>query len=132
MIADIKRYFAGEEVDFSQVAIELAGVEPFHRAVYGAARAVAWGHTSTYGDLAREAGAPREAREVGEAMSKNPVPPIIPCHRILAKGNKLGGFSAYGGTITKEKMLALEGVNLEGDAPTLPGILPPQARFGRA
>ena len=69
----------------------------FHRAIYEAMRSLGWGQTATYGDLARQAGSPGAARAVGQAMGQNPVPIIIPCHRVLAAGRKIGGFSAYGG-----------------------------------
>ncbi|MPZ40434.1 MAG: methylated-DNA--[protein]-cysteine S-methyltransferase, partial [Rhizobiales bacterium] len=59
---------------------------------------------------------------VGDAMGRNPVPVVIPCHRVLAAGGKLGGFSAHGGAATKAKLLALEGVHLDGGAPRLPGL----------
>ena len=62
------------------------------------------------------------ARDVGIAMGSNRIPIVIPCHRVLAAGGKLGGFSAYGGTKTKEKLLALEGVRLDGGPPRLPGL----------
>ena len=62
------------------------------------------------------------ARDVGEAMGKNPMPIVIPCHRVLAAGNKIGGFSAYGGTSTKQKLLALEGVDFNPGPPRLPGL----------
>ena len=58
------------------------------------------------------AGHPGKARETGEALGRNPVPLIVPCHRILAAGGKIGGFSAPGGSSTKEKLLALEGVRV--------------------
>ena len=58
-------------------------------------------------------------------MGRNPIPLIIPCHRILASGRGIGGFSAYGGTVTKERMLALEGVHLGDGQLALPGLLPP-------
>ena len=61
-------------------------------------------------------------------MSRNPMPIVIPCHRVLAKGNKLGGFSAYGGTVTKERLLELEGVRLGDDAPLLPGLFSNERR----
>ena len=74
-------------------------------------REVGFGETVTYGELAkRAADAPGAAQDVGVAMARNPVPLIIPCHRVLAAGGKLGGFSAPGRTETKERMLALEGV----------------------
>jgi methylated-DNA-[protein]-cysteine S-methyltransferase len=111
-IADVQRYMAGENVDFSAIPLDLTGVAPFYLEVYAAARRVGWGETATYGELARQAGAPGAARAVGQAMSRNPVAVIIPCHRILASGNKVGGFSAFGGTISKQRLLGLEGVRI--------------------
>jgi methylated-DNA-[protein]-cysteine S-methyltransferase len=108
-----KRYFAGEEMDFSQVQVDLAGEDAFFARIYDALRRVDWGRTTTYGALAKEVGAGREAaRDVGEAMAKNPMPLIVPCHRVLAAGGKIGGFSAPGGSKTKARMLELEGVRL--------------------
>jgi methylated-DNA-[protein]-cysteine S-methyltransferase len=112
VVTSLQRYFAGEKVDFSTVALDLAGVGDFYRDIYAAARRVGWGKTATYGDLARQAGAPEAARVVGQAMARNPVAVIIPCHRILASGNKVGGFSAFGGTISKQRLLGLEGVRI--------------------
>src|SRR6185295_11376516 len=111
-IADITRYLSGEPVDFSAVPVDLSDVDPLRRRLYDAMRALAWGTTTTYGALARAIGQtePTAARDVGEAMGRNPVPIVIPCHRVLAAGNKLGGFSAHGGTATKQKLLALEGM----------------------
>ena len=123
-IAMLERYFAGERVDFADVAIDLGGVGPFHRKVYDATRALPWGQTASYGDLARQAGSPGAARAVGQAMGHNPVPIVIPCHRVLASGRKIGGFSAYGGAVTKMHLLALEGIHLDAGTPLLPGLLP--------
>lgn len=124
LIADLKRYFAGEPVDFSKVAIDFSAVDPFRRKLYEAMRTLAWGETTTYGELARRLGSTgwEGAREVGEAMGRNPVPVVIPCHRVLAAGGKIGGFTAPGGVKSKAKLLALEGVHLDGDAPRLPGL----------
>ena len=109
-----KQYFAGEEIDFSEVPLDLAGQDAFFAQIYDALRRVGWGRTTTYGALAKEVGAGREAaRDVGEAMAKNPAPLIIPCHRVLAAGGKIGGFSAPGGWKTKARMLELEGVRLQ-------------------
>jgi methylated-DNA-[protein]-cysteine S-methyltransferase len=120
VIEQVRRYFAGERIDFSSVPLDLRGLEPFDRTVCEAARGVGWGETTTYGALAERAGFPGEPRDVGQAMGHNPVPLIIPCHRVLAAGNKVGGFSAYGGTATKERMLALEGVRLGDGQLALP------------
>lgn len=122
VIDAVRRYAAGERIDFSSVPLDLQGLEPFNRTVCEAARGVGWGETTTYGALAERAGFAGEARDVGQAMGHNPVPLIIPCHRVLAAGNKLGGFSAYGGTATKERMLALEGVLLGDGQLALPGL----------
>jgi methylated-DNA-[protein]-cysteine S-methyltransferase len=108
-----RRYFAGEAIDFSDVPVDLGGQDDFFRRIYEALRKIGWGQTTTYGTLARELDAgPEAAKEVGIAMARNPVPLIIPCHRCLAAGGKLGGFSAPGGTESKLRMLDLEGVHL--------------------
>ena len=118
VVTAAKRYFAGEQADFSAVAVDLGKQDAFFRQVYDAARQIGWGRTTTYGTLAKELGAgPEAARDVGEAMAKNPVPLIIPCHRVLAAGGKVGGFSAPGGAATKIRMLKLEGVDLEPPPP---------------
>jgi methylated-DNA-[protein]-cysteine S-methyltransferase len=122
-MAAIERYFAGKSVDFTPLALDLAGVSDFHRRIYDAARAIGWGETATYGELAQRVGAPGAARAVGQAMGRNPVPIIIPCHRVLASGRKIGGFSAFGGAVTKSRLLALEGVHLDDGTPLLPGLL---------
>ena len=117
-VAAVRRYFEGEETDFSSVKLDLGEQDPFFERVYAAARRVGWGHTTTYGALANELGAgPEAARDVGQAMAKNPVALIIPCHRVLAAGGKVGGFSAPGGSAAKIRMLALEGVDLEPPRP---------------
>ncbi len=113
VVAAAKQYFAGEEMDFSQVRLDLSGEGAFFAEIYAALRRIGWGRTTTYGALAKEVGAGREAaRDVGEAMAKNPAPLIIPCHRVLAAGGKIGGFSAPGGSKTKARMLELEGVRI--------------------
>lgn len=119
-IEEAKRYFAGERIDFSTVPVDLGRVEPFQRSIYDALRKVGFGETVTYGELAKRAGvtAPQAAQDVGVAMARNPVPLIIPCHRVLAAGGKIGGFSAPGGAETKQRMLALEGV-FPGNQPRL-------------
>lgn len=113
LVASVKRYFQGEAMDFSDVRLDLGDLDAFVGQIYAATRKVRWGDTTTYGTLAKSLGAgPEAARDVGEAMAKNPVPLIIPCHRVLAAGGKVGGFSAPGGSATKVRMLELEGVHL--------------------
>ncbi|PLU61575.1 methylated-DNA--[protein]-cysteine S-methyltransferase [Sinorhizobium medicae] len=110
-IVAVKAYFEGRKTDFSGFELDLEGQDAFFRRVYRAARKIPWGSTTTYGALAKELGAgPEVARDVGQAMAKNPVALIIPCHRVLAAGGKIGGFSAPGGSSTKLRMLELEGV----------------------
>ena len=117
-IAAAKRYFAGEETDFSGVRLDLGDRDPLDKQIYEAARRIRWGRTTTYGALAKDIGAgPEVARDVGTAMAKNPVPLIVPCHRVLAAGGKVGGFSAAGGAATKIRMLDLEGVHLAPPPP---------------
>lgn len=113
IIADATRYFAGESVDFSDVAVDLGEQEEFFRQTYDAVRRIGWGQTATYGSVAKTlGGGPETARDVGQAMARNPVPLIIPCHRVLAAGGKVGGFSAPGGAAAKQRMLELEGVQV--------------------
>ena len=112
-VAAAKRYFEGEKIDFSDVRLDLDEQEEFFKQIYLATRRIGWGHTTTYGTLAKELGAgPEAARDVGQAMAKNPVPLIIPCHRVLAARGKVGGFSAPGGSAAKIRMLELEGVHV--------------------
>jgi methylated-DNA-[protein]-cysteine S-methyltransferase len=118
VVTSARQYFDGEEMDFSHVRLDLGGVEPFFTQIYAALRRVGWGRTTSYGALAKEVGAGREAaRDVGEAMARNPAPLIVPCHRVLAAGGKIGGFSAPGGSKTKIRMLELEGVRVGPQEP---------------
>lgn len=118
VIATARRYFAGETVDFSDVAVDFGAPEPFFARVYAHIRTLGWGETTTYGAIAKELGSgPEAARDVGRAMAANPVPLIVPCHRVLAAGGKLGGFSAPGGTDTKLWMLENEGAAPRVDTP---------------
>lgn len=112
LVADISAYAEGEPVDFSTVPVDLAGVDDFRLAIYASARRLGFGETTTYGELAGRAGHSGLSRETGQALGSNPVPLVIPCHRILAAGGRIGGFSAPGGAATKERMLALEGVRV--------------------
>jgi len=103
------RHMGGEVQDFRDIAIDLEGVDPFARQVYAAAREIPAGETRTYGEIAKALNHSDAAPAVGQALAKNRIPLIIPCHRVLAAGGKAGGFSAYGGLATKAKLLAIEG-----------------------
>jgi methylated-DNA-[protein]-cysteine S-methyltransferase len=119
-IGALQQYFAGQAVMLGDILLDLAHTPPFHRSVYHFARDIERRRTMTYGDLARLAGQPGGARAVGQAMARNPVPVIVPCHRIVAAGGKPGGFSAPGGVLTKARLLDLEGGGLTQDQPALP------------
>lgn len=110
VVDKLKSYAAGKPVPLDDVPVDLDGVDDFRLAIYDAARRLDFGVTTTYGALAASAGYAGLARETGAALGQNPVPIIIPCHRILAAGNKIGGFSAPGGSATKERLLTMEGV----------------------
>jgi methylated-DNA-[protein]-cysteine S-methyltransferase len=107
----------GSPVDLSAVPVDL-DVSKFDRAVYDVAASIPRGSTLTYGAVASRLGQPGAAQAVGGALGRNPVPIIIPCHRVLGAGREVGGFSAPGGTSTKQKILAIEGVAGFGE-PTL-------------
>lgn len=128
VIGDIRRYFEGKHVSFAEVRVELSEADPFLARVYSAVRDVGWGETTSYGAIAKQLGAgPERARDVGRAMARNPVPLIIPCHRVLAAGGRIGGFSAPGGVRSKARMLALEGI---GPASVGVAAAPVQEDFG--
>jgi methylated-DNA-[protein]-cysteine S-methyltransferase len=113
IIGRLEQYFAGEKVDLSDIPLDLDGKPEFMQRLYQEMLKLGWGETVTYGGLAERVGLPPgAAQSVGQAMGKNPIPIIIPCHRVLASGNTMGGFSAPGGTRTKLKLLELEGIRL--------------------
>jgi O-6-methylguanine DNA methyltransferase len=109
VIRKVQRHLRGDAQDFLDIAVDLGGAGPFARQVYETIRKIPAGRTVTYGELAADMGRPTAARAVGQALGRNPIPLLIPCHRVLAGGNKPGGFSAYGGVETKAKMLEIEG-----------------------
>lgn len=104
----VKAYFDGQRVDFSGVAVEVSGFGAFEQAVLRTLRGIRYGQTTDYTDLAARSGRPRAIRAAANAVAKNPLPLIIPCHRILRKDGSLGGFSAPGGIDTKKRLLDLE------------------------
>jgi methylated-DNA-[protein]-cysteine S-methyltransferase len=110
IIEKLSRFAEGEAIDFSDVTLDLDHLTPFGRRVVAACRAIRRGQTSSYGDLAAECGSPGAARAVGSVMAKNRFPLIVPCHRVLAAGGDLGGYSAPDGLKMKRRLLALENV----------------------
>lgn len=112
VIKGLQAHLQGEATGFGWVEVDMAHAEPLEREVYIAARDIPWGQALTYGELAEQIGHPGMAREVGQALARNPTAIIVPCHRIVAANGKLGGFSAPGGPDTKLKLLELEGVRI--------------------
>jgi methylated-DNA-[protein]-cysteine S-methyltransferase len=113
-IDDIVALLGGERRDLSQVRIDLDAASEFHRRVYEVARRIPAGATLSYGEVAERLGDRNLARDVAEALSQNPCPIIVPCHRVLAAGGKPGGFSAAGGVATKLRLLTIEGAQPQG------------------
>ncbi|MDY6864866.1 MAG: methylated-DNA--[protein]-cysteine S-methyltransferase [Halobacteriota archaeon] len=107
VISNINEYFKGEDVDFSVYDVDLSELTDFERDVLYETRRIPYGSVITYSDLAERVGRPKAVRAVGNTLRKNPLPILIPCHRVVGK-NGLGGYSS--GTIVKEKLLKLEGV----------------------
>ncbi len=108
-VGDIVALLAGERKDLGAIALDLDGFAAFDCRVYAVARTIPPGGTLSYGEIAEQLGDRQLAREVAEALSRNPVPLIVPCHRVLAAGGKMGGFSAPGGVRTKLRLLSIEG-----------------------
>ena len=104
----ISAYFQGSCVDFSNIRLDLSHLTPFARGVLLACRKIKYGHTATYSRLAQMSRSPHAARAVGNILAKNPLPLIIPCHRIIRADGQLGGFSAPQGTKLKQKLINLE------------------------
>ncbi len=104
----LRAYAEGARDDFTDVTLDLDGVADFNRRIYGRIRSLGWGETTTYGAIARWLGDVALSRAVGTAMGTNPIPLIVPCHRVLAADGRTGGFSAPEGVRAKMRMLALE------------------------
>jgi methylated-DNA-[protein]-cysteine S-methyltransferase len=99
----------GQAHDLQALALDMRGVPAFHQRVYAVTRAIPPGQTLTYGEVAAQLGEPGASRAVGQALGRNPFAPVVPCHRVLAAGDKPGGFSASGGIRTKLRLLIIEG-----------------------
>jgi len=106
----IRACLAGEDVGLD-FPVSLSQGTPFQRAVWEAARLIPRGEVRTYGWVAAKVGRPGAARAVGQAMARNPLPLVVPCHRVLRADGSMGGFSAEGGLALKAALLRLEGVS---------------------
>ncbi|MFJ8817884.1 methylated-DNA--[protein]-cysteine S-methyltransferase [Amycolatopsis thermoflava] len=115
-IDEITALLRGERRDLLGIVLDYQGVPDFNRRVYEIARNIPPGRTLTYGDIAHRLGMPGSAQAVGQALGHNPFPIVVPCHRVLAAGRRMGGFSARGGVETKRQMLIIEGADVQ---PTL-------------
>jgi methylated-DNA-[protein]-cysteine S-methyltransferase len=107
---ELEQYFAGKRREFD-VAFDLTGLTPFYRAILRATARVPYGEVITYAAVARRAGNERASRAAGGALSSNPIPIVVPCHRVVATDGSLGGYA--GGLDAKRRLLALE----RGDVP---------------
>ncbi len=103
-----------QDADLSPILLDLEHTPAFERRVYAIARQIPPGSTLTYGEIAARAGEPGGAQAVGQAMGRNPWPIVVPCHRVVGSGGKLGGFSAAGGSKAKLRLLAIEGAMTRG------------------
>jgi methylated-DNA-[protein]-cysteine S-methyltransferase len=113
----VRALLSGEAVDLGGIVVDLASAPEFHRKVYDVARTIPPGQTMTYGEIAKRLGVPHESREVGQALGRNPIAIIVPCHRVLGADGRMGGFSASGGVATKRRILELEGASAVAAGP---------------
>ena len=109
----LEKYFNGERVDFD-IPVDGRGFTLFQSAVYAAVARIPRGEVKSYGEIALQIGRPRGARGVGMAMAHNPLPIIIPCHRVVGASGALTGYSAAGGVMSKKWLLLMEGAELQG------------------
>jgi methylated-DNA-[protein]-cysteine S-methyltransferase len=110
VLQQLEEYFAGKRGSFN-VPVDLSHSTGFQRQVLQAAARVPRGGLATYAEIARHIGKPRASRAVGQALARNPVPIVIPCHRVVAADGSLTGYSGRGGIRTKARLLVLEGVS---------------------
>ena len=104
----LRRYFAGERESFRGLKLDLSAGSPFQQAVWRELRRIPWGEVISYSELARRVGRPRAARAVGNAVGRNPLPIVIPCHRVIKADGSIGGFGC--GVEIKRALLGIEGI----------------------
>lgn len=117
-MAGMQQLLDNGRADFDALPLDLGVGSDFERRVWQLTRQIPAGRTLSYGELAARLGEPSAARAVGLALGRNPVPLLVPCHRVLGAGGSLVGFSAPGGTVTKARLLAIERAQV-GDLPQL-------------
>jgi len=114
IVERIRTHINGKTQDFSDITVDIAGLGSFTQQVLEACRNIPAGRTMSYSELAHVIHRSGAARAVGQALARNPIPLIIPCHRVLTLDGRAGGFSAQGGVETKKWILAKEGVTVKG------------------
>jgi len=113
VLAEVADLLQGGQRDLRDAELDMTAIPEFDRRVYNVARAIPPGETMNYGAIAQAMGEePMRARDVGQALARNPFAPIVPCHRVVAAGGQLGGYSAPGGQATKRRLLELEGADI--------------------
>jgi O-6-methylguanine DNA methyltransferase len=118
LVRRLQAYAEGVPLDFGDILLDMGRLTTFQRTVLQHCRGIPYGRTMTYGQLAGLAGTPRAARAVGNCMAANPVPLLVPCHRVLPASGGCGSYSAPGGARLKQQLLALEAQGVaRGGAP---------------
>ncbi|HEV8070058.1 MAG TPA: methylated-DNA--[protein]-cysteine S-methyltransferase [Planctomycetaceae bacterium] len=110
----LERYAQGQLVDLRPFKIDLGFTTPYRKRVLETARRIPYGKTLSYGELAARSGKPRAARAVGSAMASNPIALLVPCHRVVAAGGAIGGFSCRSGVELKQRLLEMEAQGARG------------------
>jgi len=115
-VVDMLRiYFLGQKQAFEAVPVDLGSVTQFRAEILSFIRSIPYGETRSYGQVSLMAGSPGAARAVGGAMASNPIPVIVPCHRVIAADGRLTGFTAPGGLVLKKILLQAEGIEFKGE-----------------
>jgi methylated-DNA-[protein]-cysteine S-methyltransferase len=126
VIAGLTAALRGEPWDFTDVQLDLGGISAFDCRVYAAVRAIPRGETATFADIAKALRASGAVHAVGQAIRRNPFAVVVPCHRALASPGDTSGICANGGSVTRRRLLSLEGA-LACSGPTLFDVLLPLA-----
>jgi methylated-DNA-[protein]-cysteine S-methyltransferase len=126
-IEGIAALLRGEARDLSDLALDMSGLPGFNQRVYALTRAIPRGETRSYGEIAKQLGASGAVHSVAQALSRNPFVIIVPCHRVLDAGGYADKMSLNGGTISKRRLLSIEGAHCGVSSKTLFDVLLPVA-----